>query len=393
LPTTFRIVSSLADVDEAAWDALAQDDAQATPFTRWAFLEALEHAGCAGPRHGWSPRHLTLWQGGRLVAAAPAYLKTDSDGDFSRDWHWAGFVERTRARYYPKLAITVPFTPCGGRRFLVAADQDREACTRALLDGAHELVRAEGASSLQVLFTVPDEQALLERLGCLARQSIQFHWHNRGYADYDAWLATLDSKRRHQARRERGAAAGQGISLRTVRGPELAADPGRWGALAHDLHKSTVDKLMWGRYWLNRRFYDRLFARMPGSVEVVVAEREGQVVAGAFNVASATRLYGRYWGCLEDHPFLHFHVCLYHSIDDCIRRGLQVFEGGAGGEHKMSRGFDPTETWSSHAFADARLHMAFGHHLAEERRVREAELAAHRAREDERRAARALVKT
>jgi predicted N-acyltransferase len=376
---TVRILDTVAAVPAAAWDALAEGDALATPFTRHAFLAALESSGCAAPRRGWTPRHLTLWDGPRLVAAAPTYVCTSSDGDFSRDWHWASFIERAGGRYYPKVAITVPFTPCTGRRFLVAAGEDRAARLAQLVAAAHAVVGEVGASSWQVLFCPAEELAELTGHGLLARQSLQFHWHNRGYPDYAAWLASLDSKRRHQARRERAAAASQGISLRTVRGAEVTRDPERWAELVHDLHKSTVDKLMWGRFWLNEPFYRQIFAAMPDALEVVIAEKAGQVVAGAFNVSSATRLYGRYWGCFEDHPFLHFNVCLYHSVDDCIARGLQVFEGGAGGEHKMSRGFEPSETFSAHAFADRRLHHAFAQALAHETVMRQQELAVHRA--------------
>jgi hypothetical protein len=374
-----RILDHIADVPQAAWDALAAHDPKANPFVSWTWLEALEHAGCATPRTGWKPRHLTLWLGRELVAAAPAYARGDSDGDFGRDWHWAEFAMRAGVRYYPKLIVSVPFTPVTGRRILVAPGTDRGAATRAIGEAARALAREERYSSVHFLFVEDDELDALAAHGYTARQSFQFHWHNRGYADYGDWLArALDAKRRHQARRERGAAATQGISVRTVRGEELAADAARWGEVVHDLHRSTVDKLMWGRFWLNLPFYQRVFSRMPGPMEVVAATREGRIVAGAFNVSTPTRLFGRYWGCHEDHPFLHFNVCLYHSVDDCIGRGLSVFEGGAGGEHKMSRGFEPTETYSVHAFTDARLDRAIREHLKLEREHRAAELAAWR---------------
>jgi predicted N-acyltransferase len=375
-----RILESIADVPEADWDALVLHDPQANPFVRWAFLEAMEHSGCATARTGWKARHLTIWDGKQLVAAAPAYARADSDGDFSRDWHWAEFAQRAGFRYYPKLLVTVPFTPVSGRRFLVASGLERAPYVSALVTAARELAKEERYSSVHVLFAAEDEMPELTSAGLAQRQSYQFHWHNRGYTSYDDFLArALDSKRRHQARRERAAAATQGIALRTVRGEELASDAARWGKIAHDFHRSTVDKLMWGRPWLNLAFYQRIFTRMPGPLEVVAAERDGHFVAGAFNVASATRLFGRYWGCHEDHPFLHFHVCLYHSVDDCIARGLQVFEGGAGGEHKMSRGFEPTETYSAHAFTDPRLDRAIREHLVRESAERAAELEAWRA--------------
>jgi predicted N-acyltransferase len=211
------------------------------------------------------------------------------------------------------------------------------------------------------------------------RISYQYHWRNEGYKTPDEFLARFNSKRRNIARRERAAPAEQGITLETVRGEALAADARAWGRTAFELHRSTVDKMMWGRRWLNREFYDRVFAAMPGPLEMVVARRGGRVIAGAFNVASNSHLYGRYWGCLEEHRFLHFNVCLYHSIDDCIARGIEVFEGGAGGEHKLMRGFLPAETFSTHEFLDARLDVPLRQHIAAEAVQRAAALAHWRA--------------
>jgi hypothetical protein len=204
------------------------------------------------------------------------------------------------------------------------------------------------------------------------RVSWQFHWRNEGYRSLGDFLARFNSKRRNMLKREMAAPAEQGISIRTVRGEELAREPARWAKAAHALHRSTVDKLMWGRRWLNEKFYLLAFAAMPDAVEVVAAFRGRELVAGAFNVASATRLYGRYWGCFEEHPFLHFNVCYYHSIADCIARGLQMFEGGAGGEHKLSRGFLPALTWSAHGFSDAQLERAVREHLSRETPARAA---------------------
>ena len=361
---TFRALNAIAEVDRAAWDALA--DAQATPFVRWDFLHALEASGCASPRTGWTPRHPTLWRGGRLVAAAPGYLKSDSDGDFSRDWDWAQAAERVGLRYYPKLVLTVPFTPCTGRRILVAAGEDRAALVQALLREAAAFCEEGGAASLHALFPDEDEAAEHARAGLSVRVSYQFHWRNRGYRSVDDFLARFNAKKRAMLRREMAAPQKQGISIRTVRGDELAQDRLRWARAAHDLHRSTVDKLMWGRRWLNEKFYEMVFASMPGDVEVVVAEKGGRMIAGAFNVRSAARLYGRYWGCFEEHPFLHFNVCYYHSIAECIARGVEVFEGGAGGEHKLSRGFEPSLTWSAHRAFDPRLDDALRGHLRAE---------------------------
>jgi predicted N-acyltransferase len=368
-----RVHESVDEIPEAAWDALL--DERATPFVRWAWLEALEHGGCAVTGAGWRPRHLALWRGERLVAAAPAYLKQGSDGDFSRDWGWAEAAHRAGIPYYPKLIACVPFTPVTGRRVLVAASEERAACVRAIVDGARAVAGDAGARSVHFLFPLADEADELERAGMARRVSFQYHWRNAGYRAPDEFLARFNAKRRHAMRRERAAPPSQGIAIRTVRGGEIAAEARAWAERAFALHRSTVEKLMWGRGCLTEAFYRRVFERMPGPLEVVAAERDGKLVAGAFNLASPTTLWGRYWGCLEEHPFLHFNVCLYHSIDDCIARGLEAFEGGAGGEHKIARGFEPAETYSAHAFLDPRLDRPLRTWIARECEERTAALA------------------
>ena len=355
-----RVLTTLDDIEGAEWDALLSP--RSTPFMRYGWLSALEKSSCASARAGWTPSHLTLWKRGRLIAAAPAYMREDSDGDFGRDWDLAGSF---RGRYYPKLALTVPFTPCTGERVLVAPGEDRAACVERIVAAAREVCDREGWPTWQVLF--PDEASAreLEGAGMAVRVSFQFHWRNEGYKTLDDFLARFNSKRRHMLKREMAAAQQQGITIRTVRNPDAS-----WAKKAHALHRSTVDKLMWGRRWLNEKFYQLAFAAMPDAMEVVAAERDGELVAGAFNVSSGERLYGRYWGCFEEHPFLHFNVCYYHSIAECIARGVQVFEGGAGGEHKLARGFLPSLTWSAHGFLDARMDRAVRAHLAAETAAR-----------------------
>jgi uncharacterized protein len=369
----FEVFGSIAELPREAWNALL--DGQSTPFVDWRWLAAMEESGCASEQAGWTPRHLTLWRGDKLVAAAPGYVKTDSDGDFSRDFDLASAAMRGRRQYYPKLTIGVPFTPVTGRRILAAPDEDLVAATGLLLDGARGLARSEGYGTVQLLFPNGAEAARLEAAGLARRVSYQFHWHNDGYRVPTDFLARFSSKRRHMVKREMAAPAEQGIAIRTVRGDEIAQAPKKWARAAHGLHAATIQKLMWGRGWLNQAFYDRIFGTMPEKLEVVAAMRDGKLVAGAFNVASETHLYGRYWGCHEEHPFLHFNVCYYHSIEECIRRGIQAFEGGAGGDHKLARGFLPTETYSAHLFLDAKLDAAFRAHLGEESRERSESLA------------------
>jgi predicted N-acyltransferase len=364
-----RVFADLSEIGKERWDALLSP--HSTPFMRFAWLSAMESSGCAAPRAGWVPRHLTVWRKGELIAAAPAWAKDDSDGDFARDWDLASASSGARLRYYPKLALTVPFTPCTGERILVAPGEDRAKAVERISQAARQLCEGEQYATFQTLFPDAPGSGELENAGLASRVSFQFHWTNEGYRSMDDFLARFNSKRRHMLKREMGAAAGQGVTIRTVRGEELARDIPRWAKVAHDLHRSTVDKLMWGRRWLNEKFYQSAFAGMPDAMEVVIAEREGEIIAGAFNVASKTRLYGRYWGCYEELPFLHFNVCYYHSIADCIARGLEVFEGGAGGEHKLSRGFLPSLTYSAHAFLDPRLDRGLREHLKAETPARE----------------------
>lgn len=373
-PTTdralrFRVVDDIGTIPEGSWDALL--DGACTPFQKHAWLHALEREGCATGDTGWHPMHLTLWRGDALVAAAPAYLREDSQGEFVFDHGWANAAHRAGVRYYPKLTLSVPFTPATGRRFLVAPNEDRAALTRALCDEAVRIARAEKLSSVHVLFPLEDEADVAGAAGAMTRLGVQFHWDNPGYETYDDFLARFDSKRRHQLRREARAASQQNITLRTRRGDALG---GSDAALAYKLYLSTVEKFAWGRRYLNEGFFRRVLRELGEHMELVEALQGDRVVAGAINVASPTHLYGRYWGCLEEFPFLHFNVCYYHSIGECIARGLKRFEGGAGGEHKVTRGFEPSVTRSSHWVFHPGLDRAVRDFVGRERAAIEAEL-------------------
>ena len=366
-----HVRDAIADVAASEWDRLwGHEPARATPFLQHAWLDALERSGAVTAGTGWVPRHVTLRRAGRLVAAAPAYARSDSDGDFGRDWAWAEAAARAGIPYYPKLVLGVPFTPATGRRVLVAEGEDREAAVRAVVAAARAVCEEEGIHSLHVLFPAADEAPALEAAGLALRVDFQYHWVNEGYRSFDDFLSRFPSKRRTAIRRERAEPGRQGIAVRTVRGDELGADPVGWAREVASLHRASVDRMAWGRRFVDRAFYERVFRTMPGSLEVVEARRGGRLVAMAFNAASTERLYGRYWGCREEHRFLHFNVCFYHSVEDAIGRGLQAFEPGAGGEHKLSRGFEPAETWSAHAFLDSRLDVPVRRHLEAERRER-----------------------
>jgi uncharacterized protein len=376
---TTKVFHTITDITASAWNSLV--DTRRNPFMSYAWLAALETTGCASAETGWLPRHITLWRDQTLVAAIPAYVKDSSEGDFSRDWQWADAFIRGGVRYYPKLVVGVPFTPVTGKRMLInAGESEPTDIVRALLEAATAVAKDEGCTVVQVLYCDEDEAHEAECNGFVRRVDFQYHWRNEHYRDPEDFYARFDSKRRNQLKRERRAPAHQGIVLRTVRGAEIANEPQPWAHLVHALHRSTVDKLEWGRRWFNRSFYEHVFTELAELVEVVVAERNGMVIAGAFNVATPTRLYGRYWGCLEEHRYLHFNVCYYHSIDECIRRGTEVFEGGAGGEHKLSRGFDPAPTHSAHMFLDSRIEASLRAHIAEETRSRLRALAEWRAR-------------
>ncbi len=349
-----RIVQSMADIPQPSWDALLEPGDR--PFLSWTFLEALERTGCAAAERGWLPFHLTAWTSeNTLVAAAPAYIKNDGMGDFSRDWAFGDAVRAAGGRFYPKLVVGVPFSPVTGRRILASNGIDPALAARMLVQLAAHTAREVGIASVHVLYHTATEVDALADAGLAQRVMVQYHWRNYDYRTPEDWLVRLRSKRRTQCRRERREPARQGIGIRTVRGKEIAADPVRWADTAFDLYGTTCDRYMWGGRYLNRALFHGLFARLDGELELVVAERADRVIAGAINLRSETHLYGRYWGCHEEHRFLHFNVCLYHSIDECIERGVEVFEGGAGGEHKISRGFEPAPVYSSHLFMDEKL--------------------------------------
>ena len=348
-----RVLDSIADAPRSAWNALlVSNDA---PVLRWEWINAMEASGSATPDRGWEATHFTLWRGDSLVAAAPAYRKHHSMGEYVYDFGWANAAQQLGVNYYPKLLVGLPLSPLTARRFLVAKGEDETKLRRALLTAMTEWAQSEGCSSVHVLFPPEDEARALEGEGFFRRSSMQYHWQNPGYRTYDDYLARFDSKRRNQFKRERAAAASQGITLRTIRSENIGKEHAE---LAWRFYEATASRHAWGPIQLTRDFFHRAFAAMPDAIELVVAEKDKKVVAGAFNLHTKERLYGRYWGCFQEFPFLHFHVCLYHSVDDAIARGLQVFEPGAGGEHKISRGFEPTEIHSVHKVFNPALERA-----------------------------------
>ncbi len=353
-----RIIPRLAETDAEAWNALGARD---YPFLRHEFLNALEEQGCLGRRMGWVPNHLLLEDAsGRLVAACPMYRKYNSFGEFVFDWAWADGYERAGLDYYPKLVVASPFTPATGPRLLIAPEGDVERWAGAALDAALETARSAGVSSLHWLFTT--DSALLESPRLLKRAGCQFHWENLGYRTFDDFLAELTSKRRKEILRERRLVREAGIELHRLRG--AAVEPETW-RIVHELYCSTFAKH--GNYpALSEGFFRQVAATMGEQVLVVLASRQGQTIGAAYFLIGKDALYGRYWGCLEEIPALHFEACYYQGIEFCIEVGLRRFEPGAQGEHKISRGFLPTRTWSAHWIADSEFRRLIARFLERE---------------------------
>jgi predicted N-acyltransferase len=360
-PATLRVLRSVAEVSPADWAVL--EDAEALPFCGWRWLRALEESGSVGPGTGWRPHHLTLWRGGQLRAAAPAYVCDGVTGG-GAEATWGPLAARL-GQPAARLVLASPHSATVGRRALVAPGEDRTGCERALFRGAVELSREAGWTGVHVLQPTEAEAAALEALGFRVRLGVQYHWHNRGYASWDAFLARFSAHRRHQLRRERRALAEQGVRLTTLRGPEALARvrPRE----VYQLYASTFSRYGQAHPPLTEAFFVRVLAALPDAVEVVVARRGREVLGGAFNVAGPNVLYGRFWGCRVDLPFLHFNVCLYHPVEEAIARPLARFEPGEGGEHKLTRGFEPVLTRSAHLLFHPPLDRLVGDFLRQER--------------------------
>ncbi len=340
------VIESIEAVEAAAWDGLT--DASATgrprdPFTTHRFLLALEGSGSVGPGTGWSPRHLLIRNEGQLVAAMPLYVKSHSQGEYIFDHAFADAWQRAGGQYYPKLQSAVPFTPATGPRLL-----GPEPLRPLLLRAMRDITEQNGLSSAHVTFCTADEAALGEAEGFLHRVTPQYHWENRGFADFDAFLGALSSRKRKAIRKERATARAFGGTIRALTGD--AIEPAHWDSF-WAFYQDTGSR-KWGRPYLTRAFFDAVHATMRDDVLLVLAERDGRPVAGALNFIGADTLYGRYWGCTEDHPCLHFELCYYQAIDYALAQRLQRVEAGAQGEHKLARGYLPAEVHSLHWFND-----------------------------------------
>jgi predicted N-acyltransferase len=352
---TLRVIDSLAAVPAAAWDALVGD----APLLSHAFLHALHETGCASPKTGWSPRYLTAWHAGTLVGAMPLYVKAHSYGEYVFDWSWADAYRRHGRRYYPKLVCAVPFTPATGPRLIAGTPMLRGQ----LLDGALALLEDHRLSSLHILFPETGEATQCENAGLLMRESVQFHWTNPGFRDFDDVLATMNHAKRKNIRQERRKLAAARISFRRVVGREIR--PADWDFFFHCYAKTYGEHH--STPYLTLDFFVRLGQTLPDNVLLVLGEYEGKPICAALDIFSATTLWGRYWGTDVYVPGLHFETCYYQAIEFCIERGIALFEGGAQGVHKLARGLMPVATLSAHAIADPEFARAIGAFLVDER--------------------------
>ena len=356
-----RIAPGIATLDSGQWDALA---GKADPFLSHLFLAALEESGSVGEGSGWTPAPIVVeGESGRIAAVAPAYLKTHSQGEYVFDHGWAEAYEQAGGRYYPKLQVAVPFTPVPGRRLLGAPRQ-------ALLAAIEAVATQNHLSSAHATFIDESELADFVTRGWLVRSGIQFHWLNRGYAGFDDFLATLASRKRKQIRKERAAAVA-GLEVRTLRGADIGER--EWESFWTFYQHTGARK--WGRPYLTRDFFDRIGAGIGEQCLLFMAYRQGRPIGGALNLIGGETLYGRYWGAVEEVPFLHFELSYYRAIEWAIEQGMTCVQAGAQGEHKLARGYEPVLTRSAHFLPDPNFRRAVADFLAREDEMIAAELA------------------
>ena len=360
-----RAHDSIDEIPGAAWNRLAGDN----PFVRHEFLAALEHNGCVGTDTGWQPQHLACTDdNGELIGTLPLYLKTHSWGEFVFDWAWADAYERAGRRYYPKLVAAVPFSPVTSPRLLTRAGTDGRAIHETLVAKAVTLAANHHASSVHCLFPEEPETGDWQRQGFLLRMDCQFHWHNRGYESFHAYLGSLSAEKRKKIKRERRRMQETGISFQTCRGGDLDA---RLLKTLYHFYALTYAKHGHAPY-LNPAFFKEIARTMPDSLLVNFASLAGEPVACAVCFRDRDTLYGRHWGCAQEFHDLHFETCYYQWIECCIREGISHFDPGAQGEHKLARGFEPTATWSMHYIAEPAFRTAIADFLQRETRMMEA---------------------
>jgi uncharacterized protein len=354
-----RVLDTLEAIAPAAWDALTDDN----PTLKHAWLQSMIDAGCTTAKSGWLPQFVTLTREvnghAALVGAVPMYMKGHSYGEYVFDWAWAEAYQRAGLDYFPKLLVAIPFTPCGGGRILARTEADRNVLIDALL----QIAKDSDVSSLHVLFPSDTELTALARKGLMPRTSVQFHWRNAGYKTFDDFLATMSHDKRKKVKQERRKVVEAGITFQRKTGQDIAeAD---WDFF-HRCYTRTY-QAHYSTPYLNRAFFRLIGERMPEHALLVIAEHNGSPIAASFNLINASTLFGRYWGTMEFHSGLHFETCYYQTLEFCIERGIQLFEGGAQGEHKLARGFMPQKCHSAHWLKEPRFAEAVNDFLRRER--------------------------
>ena len=358
-----KIVQKVCEIQRDIWDGLL---GSASPLMKWDWLDSFEQTGCVSEETGWLPHHLVVEAGSRIVAVCPMYLKLHSMGEFVFDWEWAEAAHRVGIQYYPKMLVGVPFTPVTGPRFLTASGEDRKSLIRLMGQALAKVAKDNKISSIHVNFCLADEQEVLEEVGFFPRAGLQFHWQNQSFRTFDDYLGSFRSDRRNKIKRERREVAQRGITIRAFEGDTLTRPQMQ---TMFRLYKGHVDQHYYGRQYLTQEFFDEIHRRLAAYVCLMLAEREGKIIAGTFNVRDDTAMYGRYWGAFEEQPFLHFNVCYYSAIEHCIRMGLERFEAGAGGSFKQLRGLDPEPTGSVHYIVDGKFRRAVERFLQQEREM------------------------
>lgn len=379
-PVTIRLIPSVTEVDAAVWDALANPaKGEATsnfsynPFLSHAFYLALEKSRSAVAETGWQGQHMVLEEDDQILGILPCYMKYHSQGEYVFDHGWADAFERAGGDYYPKLQATVPFTPASGRRLLVGNGDGAERRRLLMAGGLQQACQQLEVSSAHITFMEKDEWALLGKQNFLMREDQQFHWLNDGYTDFDQFLTALSSRKRKNIRKERaGALGGNGITIDWLTGEQLTEEV--WDTFFRFYMDTGQRK--WGQPYLTRDFYTRIGETIADDIVLIMAKRDGRYVAGAINFIGSHTLFGRHWGCLEEHPFLHFEVCYYQAIDYAIAHNLERVEAGAQGGHKLARGYMPQITHSAHYITHPDFRRAVADYLAHERQAVEREAAA-----------------
>ncbi len=361
-----RTLSSISEIDAATWNNLANPSPDTyNPFVSHEFLSALEASKSVAPETGWAPMHLIAEEAGAIIGAAALYAKGHSQGEYVFDHHWADALHRAGGRYYPKLLCAAPFTPVPGPR-LLAPSHAAKATVAALL---REAATQTGASSTHVNFITDDDRPILEGAGFLPRMGEQYHWFNRGYDTFEDFLGELASRKRKQVRRERRDAA-EDVKIHRLLGDEITER--QWDAFWIFYQDTGARK--WGQPYLTRSFFRLIAESMKEHLLLIVAEKDGQSIAGALNFIGGDALYGRYWGCTEDVPFLHFELCYHQAVDFAIERGLSRVEAGAQGQHKIARGYEPVPTWSAHWIENDSFRDAIDRYLLSEREQTDMEI-------------------